>query len=233
MAPRSAQARWIAAAFGALALAGCSSVPEKLIAEAQEAAENAKSARAELYAPELATRAQEALSAAEAEIAVQDEKFVVLRNYKSAALKLTEAVEAFNQATTEATNQKAQLKAPVRTLVRDAALMVDAVEQEVAKLTARRPGDEVVALQDQVAAMRQGLADATAAEKSGDFKTAKTTLEGVLASATELRTTLDPNWVMELPPPAPEAAPAKPAAPADTTSAAPPAAAADSAKQSG
>ncbi len=211
-------------ALGAITVAGCSSVPEKQIAEAQEAAENAKAARVELYAPELMEQALAALAAAEADIAAQDEKFIVLRNYKGATLKLAEAMEAFTQATAEATNQKAQLKGPVRSLVREASLMVDAVEQEVAKLTARRAAADVVALQDQVAGLRQGLADASAAEKAADYKGAKSTLESVLAEATELRTKLDPNWVMEAPPPAePEAA--APKAPA-----APPPAAADTAK---
>jgi hypothetical protein len=225
---RSAPRRWALAVLGALALGGCSAVPDKLIAEAQQAAEDAKSARAELYAPELTEKAHAALAAAETEIATQDEKFVVLRNYKSAALKLTEALEAFRQAMVEATNQKAQLKAPVRALVREASLMVDAVEQEVAKLTARRPAAEVVPLQDQVARLRQGLADATAAEKVSDFKTAKATLEAVLAEATQMRTQLDPNWVMEAPPPAEPAPPAAAPAPAETT-----AAPADSAKATG
>lgn len=67
---------------------GCASKPETEVTEAQQAFEGARSAEADVYAPEDFRVAQDSLKEAEAELAAQDSKFALTRSYEQAVAVL-------------------------------------------------------------------------------------------------------------------------------------------------
>jgi hypothetical protein len=174
-----------AAALGLL-FSGCLSEPESLIAQVGKAKEAVQEIGAETYAPDALQQAEEVVAAAEAEVAAQREKFVLMRNYKVATAKLTEAVEALNQVAKSAAETRNSMKGPVRALTKDATLAVDAAEQELAKWIASHRGADVAEWANRLASLRQMLEDASQAERKGDFITARAKLDGALAGGQEL-----------------------------------------------
>jgi hypothetical protein len=174
----------------AIAAAGCITPPTKLIEQATQAQEDAKTVNASRYAPEAAAAAEAAFQAAETERALQDKKFMPLRNYDVVESKLTEAVAAYGKAKNDALQAKSALKGPVRTLMKDANQSVDSVEQLLAKAIARGANVDLTAWQNNVAELRQALADATQAQNSDDLVTAKAKLEWAVTRSSELQLTM-------------------------------------------
>ena len=65
-------------------LIGCAQAPQVELDAAKAAVDTAKAAQAEMYAPEALAEVQQAMTAAEAEIAAQAEKLAFLRKYDTA-----------------------------------------------------------------------------------------------------------------------------------------------------
>lgn len=171
----------------ALAVSGCITPPEKLLEQAKHAQEEAKTLNADRYAAEAMSAAEEASRAAEAEVAAQEKKFMPLRNYDAATGKLNEAVAAFAKAKTDALAAKAALKGPVRQMMKDANQSVDAAEQLLAKAAATGANVDLTAWQNEIAGLRQALADATTAQNGDDLATAKAKLEWAVTKSSELQ----------------------------------------------
>ena len=170
-----------------LGAAGCITPPEKLIEQVKKAHEDTEELHASRYAPESAAAAESAYAAAQTEVAVQDKKFMPLRNYNDATAKLNAAVAAYTKAQTDAIQAKSALKGPVRQLMKDANQSVDAVEQLLAKAIATRANVDLTAWQNEIASLRQALADATAAQSGDDLNTAKAKLEWAVTKSSEVR----------------------------------------------
>lgn len=168
-------------------LSACSSPPQQLMDQATAAREEAKTAGGEIYAPEKMAQAEAAFSAAEGEIAAQGKKFAASRNYKVATEKLNEAMSAYNQAKMDATTAKESMKGEVETMAKLATTAVDEVEQMLAKAIAARPKADMTATQNMVAALRQGLTDAGAAQSAEDYVTAKAKLQSVIDGAAQVK----------------------------------------------
>jgi hypothetical protein len=174
-----------------LAAAACSEFPKALLDQALELDKDAKEARAEVYAPDAIRQAEEAIAAAEAHIADQKAKKIpFLRNYDVATAKLNEAMAAFEVAVKATTEQKTALKDPVRAGLKEATLAVNLVEQELAKLVARRPKEDLTPWRSEVAALRGMLAAAGDAVKSQDYITAKAKLDSTLTESAALQARL-------------------------------------------
>jgi hypothetical protein len=172
-------------------VAACSELPQALLDQALELQKDAKEARAEVYAPDAVREADEAIAAAEAHIAAQKEKKIpFVRNYDVATTKLNEAMAAFEVAVKATAEQKTALKDPVRAGLKDATVAVNLVEQELAKLTARRPGADLTSWRNEVAALRGLLSAAGDAVKSQDYITAKGKLDSTLAASADLQARL-------------------------------------------
>jgi hypothetical protein len=168
-------------------ISACSSPPQQLLDQATAAREEAKSSGGEIYAADTMAQAEAAFAAAEAEIAAQGKKFAASRNYKVATEKLNEAMSAYNQAKMDATTAKESMKGEVETMAKMATTEVDEVEQMLAKAIAARPKADMTAMQNMVAALRQGLTDAGAAQSAEDYVTAKAKLQSVIDGATQLK----------------------------------------------
>jgi hypothetical protein len=65
-------------------LMSCMRVPEAQIQEAEAALEAAEAAGAQTYAPDAWNRAEQAMERLNAEVSVQEEKFRLFRNFKTA-----------------------------------------------------------------------------------------------------------------------------------------------------
>jgi HAMP domain-containing protein len=168
-------------------ISACSSPPQQLLDQATAAREEAKSSGGEIYAADTMAQAETAFAAAEAEIAAQGKKFAASRNYKVATEKLNEAMSAYNQAKMDATTAKESMKGEVETMAKMATTEVDEVEQMLAKAIAAKPKADMTAMQNMVAALRQGLTDAGAAQSAEDYVTAKAKLQSVIDGATQLK----------------------------------------------
>jgi hypothetical protein len=170
-----------------LGVAACAAPPQQLMDQARQAMEDAKASGAEIYAPEAMNKGMEAYNAAEADVAAQGKKFVASRKYDVAAEKYQEAMASFEQAKTDAAGIKEQMKGEVDTMMKDATAVVDATEQTLAKLIASKPKADLTEYQNQVAALRQGLTDASAAISSEDYVTAKAKVQSVMENATKIQ----------------------------------------------
>lgn len=168
-------------------ISACSSPPQQLLDQATAAREEAKSSGGEIYAADTMAQAEAAFAAAESEIAAQGKKFAASRNYKVATEKLNEAMSAYNQAKMDATTAKESMKGEVETMAKLATTEVDEVEQMLAKAIAAKPKADMTAMQNMVAALRQGLTDAGAAQSAEDYVTAKAKLQSVIDGATQLK----------------------------------------------
>jgi hypothetical protein len=155
--------------------------------QATAAREEAKASHGEIYAADAMSQADAAFAAAETEIAAQGKKFAASRNYKVATEKLNEAISAYNQVKMDATTAKDSMKGDVEAMAKTATAEVDAVEQMLAKAVAARPKADMTAVQNLIAALRQGLTDAGAAQSAEDYVTAKAKLQSVIDGAAQLK----------------------------------------------
>ena len=171
----------------AAVMSACSSPPQQLMDQATAAREEAKASGGEIYAPDAMAQAEAAFAAAEAEIAAEGKKFAASRNYKVATEKLNEAISGYNQAKMDATASKESMRGEVETMAKLATTEVDEVEQMLAKATASRPKADMTAWQNEIAALRQGLTDASAAQSAEDYVTAKAKLQSVIDGATQFK----------------------------------------------
>jgi hypothetical protein len=174
-----------------LLAAGCASRPEKQLTEVEKAREEAAKAKLELYVPEAVAEADRALEEAKAELATQDGKFIVLRNYKGATVKLDAAFQAYAKAAADGGPAKRAMSTEARAVMKEATIAADAAEQILAKLTATRPGLDLTAWQTEMAGIRGSLADGAAAIESDDFVAAKAKFESAFEKANELRGILE------------------------------------------
>lgn len=92
------------------ALAGCGKAPEQEINDTRSVFASARQSGAEEYAPELWTKAQIAMSAAEAELDAQSGKSSMTRRYGTAKQLLAEARAAAEEAGREAESRMNELR---------------------------------------------------------------------------------------------------------------------------
>ena len=175
----------------ALGVLGCIQPPDKLTQQASQAQEDAKTVGAQRYAPDQMKAATAAYDAAQSELEAQGKKFMLLRNYTPATNQLTEAVTALTKARTEALKAKSALKGPVREAMKTANDAVDAAEQTLAKATASKANVDLMAWQNNLAALRQLLADATTSQNADDLIMAKAKLDSAVTGAGALQATMN------------------------------------------
>ena len=97
----------------------CAKSPDAQIQQAGTALAAAEAAGAQKYAPDAWNRAKQAMERLNAELSAQDQKFRLLRNFKTAGTLAEEAMNAANQAKAEADKKKAQLRADITKMIAD------------------------------------------------------------------------------------------------------------------
>ena len=120
----------------AVLFSSCLRIPEEQIQQAGTALEAAEAAGARTYAPDAWSRARQAMERLNAELSVQDEKFRLFRNFKTARTLADEAVTAADQAKAEAENRKAQLRAEITKMIADVKGSLQSARSRLSGLTA-------------------------------------------------------------------------------------------------
>jgi hypothetical protein len=106
--------------IAALLMSACASRPEQELSAARQAVEKARQAEADVYAPEEFQAATRALESAEAEIATQDERSFLTRDYERAQELLSQATNRANAAVQTTEPGRAEARQQAEAAQRDA-----------------------------------------------------------------------------------------------------------------
>jgi len=177
----------------ALALAGvvaCAKAPQEDITAVQAEIDNAKAAQADVWAPNEFQAADQAMSAANAEVATQDQKW--FKNYDKAKELLARAKEEAAKATAAAAANKEQARKDAETSLTDADTALQAAEAalKVAPVTKDSKADLELYKSD-LAALRGTLDGARASFAAEDYKKALESTASVKDKATTIATQLE------------------------------------------
>jgi len=186
----------VSLALVALLVVSCAAkLPQKEIDAANAIMSEAEAAKADVYAPTEYQAAVDAKSALDAEVAAQDAKESG-KDYK----QTKELVKAFSDAATAAKNAATTnvetVKGEVATLLTDVQTAFTTVKSESEAAAgqakkAKKAGLDVAAITAQVANEEKAISDASAANDSGDYATAKTSLTALKDEITTLQASLE------------------------------------------
>ncbi|MFB3903454.1 MAG: hypothetical protein ACE15E_08375 [Acidobacteriota bacterium] len=167
-----------------LSLTGCASKPDQEIAAAQQALEAARTAEADLYSAEAYQAASDVLKAAEAEIAVQDQKSSFSRNYDKAKELLAQAKTQADTAASTAGANKEQVKTEAQTAQTEAQAALDAAKEALAKAPkGKGTKADLDALQGDLTAAEASFNEAKTSLDNGNFMDARNQFRAVKEKA--------------------------------------------------
>ncbi|KPK99286.1 MAG: hypothetical protein AMJ90_09495 [candidate division Zixibacteria bacterium SM23_73_2] len=150
--------------ISAFLMAGCSKAPQKELEDASAAVEMARSAEADIYAPELFGKAESNLA--------QAESLSLAKQYRQAReLALSVKIEA-DTATSLATANKEAKRKEVESLIAICHRMVDELQKLVAEAEKKVPGAKMNAVKNNSQASMQLLDQAKISYQDEDFKNA-------------------------------------------------------------
>jgi hypothetical protein len=168
-----------ALALASMAMVGCAKVPQAAIDQARQAMAAAEEVESASYAPEAYQTARQAMSAASAELEVQQEKFALLRSYERAnellATAQQDAVTA--EQTAVAARQQAKADAEQAIVAIDAGLAkADALLGDLASCRRRPKGfaGDLELLRGTVDGLRSQVSDVESTLADEDYLEAKT-----------------------------------------------------------
>ncbi|RPJ87065.1 MAG: DUF4398 domain-containing protein [Acidobacteria bacterium] len=145
-----------------LLLPACSSEPKDELASARKALEAARTAEADLYAPDAYESASRALKSAEAQIAIGD--------YTKARALLARATSQASLAASTASTNKAQVKAEAQTTRIDAQAALDAAKEALRRAIKRsRSGPTVDSLQGELTDAEVSFNEANTSYADGKY----------------------------------------------------------------
>lgn len=166
----------------AFLVAGCSKAPQKELEEASAAVEMARSAEAEIYSPELFSKAESTLA--------QAESLSLAKRYKQAKeLALSVKMEADSATTLAAANKEAKRK-EVESLIAASHRMVDELQKLIAKVEGKVPKAKMTAIKNNAQASEQLLDQAKSSYQKEDFKNAYDQVKLTFTKASETKNEL-------------------------------------------
>lgn len=177
----------------ALSLVACQEPPQASIDSAKAGLTAAETAEAAKYAQTELSAAQEALRAADAEVAAQAEKFALFRNYEQAQKLYADAQAKADAAAQAAAANKAKAKTEAETAVASAETAANDAKAAVDTLGAcrRKPKGfeaDVEALKGRADGLVAEIGPIKASISSEDFQGATTRANSVREQATALVT---------------------------------------------
>jgi peptidylprolyl isomerase len=158
-------------------LVSCAKAPEEAIQKATAALEAAKTAEADVYAPDAFKQVSDTLAAANAAKQEADGKFALTRSYAKATALLASAELLANKAIEEATAKKAAAQNEASLLIAQVKAVLDTALLEIGKIkatAANKPNLELAKLV--MAKAESTYADAQREIESGKFMKALTKL---------------------------------------------------------
>lgn len=168
----------------AMALAGCSKLPEETVTTAETAMATAKQAEADKYAPDMMQMAQDTLNAAMAAKAEQDAKMGIMRSYGETKRLLEKSAELGAQAQEAAAMKKEQVRNEVSAMLAEARMALDSCGAALAKA---KPGKdnkaELELMKNELAGLNTSYAEAQAKFDSGAYLESQLQLSAVVEKA--------------------------------------------------
>ncbi len=178
-------------AFVAVGLVACSEPPEQAMQSVSTAADAAKAAGAESYAGEALQQAQDLMNRADAEKAVQDEKFVLFRSYKDSEALYTEAQASFESATVAAAAGKEKAKGEATVAIEGAKAALAAAGDALSKAPKSKDSRADMDLwANDLTTYGATVAEAETAFAAEDYLGAKSQADSVTAKSTEISTAI-------------------------------------------
>lgn len=172
----------------ALLFFACASAPKEEIAATQAAITAAQTDDVRTYAPDSLKDAEDTLAKATAEVQIQDNKFALSRDYKTASELLKGAKDKAAKATTDAQANKAKTKADAEAVLKDLTPLLGEAKKALA--TAPKGKDtkaDLEAMQSDLKSAEEAQAAATQAisqekymDALGQANTAKTKASGII-----------------------------------------------------
>lgn len=168
-------------------LAGCANAPTEQLSAARTAMQQADEAEADLYVSDLYTTAQDSLALAETEMAAQDAKFALTRDYATAERLLVYVNETAVMAAQEVDTRKEALRAETETLIAEAQQAILTANDLMAQAPRGKEGTiALVAIQGDAVDAETMLNDAVALLDQGDVINAHRQVGGALDKANSL-----------------------------------------------
>jgi hypothetical protein len=168
----------------ALALSACADPPELEIQSARSALNSAEAVEASEYAPESLAAAEAAQRALDTELATQEEKFAMFRDYEESLRLAAEAQAAAARAAAEAETGKQQVRREAEELLAQARSIIDEASTML-QTAPRGKGSEVdlAVMQADISGASAVLAEVERSLAAGRYLEAKSRAESALATA--------------------------------------------------
>ncbi len=153
-----------------LVVAGCSNPPAREEKQALDALDLARQAKADIYAPEAFTAAQDTLDNAVKERERQDEKFKLFRSYSTVREQFLRATELANKSIELANGEKNRQSGEASALLMTATAKVDTCANllDIAP-SAKGARADIKMLRDDLSVLATELGDASTALSGGNF----------------------------------------------------------------
>ena len=158
---------------GMLLLAACAQPPTENLATAEKAVADAQSAGAQAYLAEDFTKLEGMLASAKKEIAEQDAKFSLLRDYGKSEQLLASISGDAARVTTEAGKKKEEAKAAATQAQQGAHEAVKTAQDLVAKAPAGKDRAALQAIKADAEGLTASLAEIQKALDGGDYQGAQ------------------------------------------------------------
>jgi hypothetical protein len=169
-------------------VAGCSEAPVNEYESSKATVENARTAEAEQYAPELLKIAVDTLNAAAAEMQKQDGRFSVLRSYGKSKEMFASAQRLADEAKAAAATEKENVRLQNVALIADVESLIKETRDS---LTTAPKGKgtavDLKVMQAEVDAAESALTNAKAKFEAGDYLAARDELTAIKSQVGQVK----------------------------------------------
>jgi hypothetical protein len=170
-------------------IAGCSKPPEAEINAANAAIEVARTAEAELYAPDALRKATDSLNAANAEKTTQDGKFALFRSYGKSKEMFVQAEALAKAAAGQAETEKEKVRQQVMEMLTTAQAAIDSTGKALAKAPVGKGNKaDIELIKNDLAGVQAAFDQAKADYDGGKYMSARGKLEAVMQQASSIQT---------------------------------------------
>lgn len=178
-----------------LMLVGCAKPPTEKVAAAEKAVEEARAAGAPQYVGEDFAKLESMLASAKSEIAAQDSKMALLRDYGKAEQGLSSVQGDAARVTADAAKKKEEAKNAALQGQQAAQAAVQTAQDLVARAPVGKDRAALEAIKADAEGLKNSLAEVQAAIDKGDYQAAQVKAKAIQekgqAVAAEIQTAID------------------------------------------
>ncbi len=175
----------------ALLVAACAQPPTEKLAAAEKAVADARAAGAQTYLGEDFTKLEGMLASAKKEVAEQDAKFALLRDYGKSEQLLGSVSTDAGRVTTETAKKKEEAKAAAAQAQQTAQAAVTAAQALVAKAPAGKDRAALQAIKADSEGLTASLAEIQKAIDGGDYQGAQAKAKAIQEKAQSISTEVE------------------------------------------